>query len=74
MAMFQQLKPAGKPEFDILIKWWTKNGFRIKSMASKWADSIKDQYKAGGDLEKRKVSLLDYFWMGLNISGTEAIC
>ncbi|KRM47532.1 hypothetical protein FC51_GL000003 [Lentilactobacillus parabuchneri DSM 5707 = NBRC 107865] len=41
-------------------------------MASKWADSIKDQYKAGGDLEKRKVSLLDYFLDGFKHFGNRS--
>lgn len=64
--MFRQLKTGWQARVRYYDKNGegksvSKNGFRTKSMASEWADSIKDQYKAGGDLEKRKVSLLDYF-------------
>lgn len=66
MAMFKQLKSGWQARVRYYDKNGerksiSKNGFRTKAMASKWADSVKSQYRSGGNLEKRNVSLIDYF-------------
>ncbi|APR06387.1 hypothetical protein FAM21834_00103 [Lentilactobacillus parabuchneri] len=75
MAMFQQLKTG----WQARVRYFDKNGEQRMAFAlNQWPASgqipLKTNIKLAEIWKSAKSACWTTFWMGLNISGTEAIC